>query len=129
MTDFTETDRDNETAKLFLDSWGSSSHPPEKWERWNYAETNYAPEFLSESDLGCDRDDCCTVLDFSLSEPEPPEGYRVAYHYPAGERECPWCGPGTGNEHDLETCKLCEGDGYLYWGEECLVVVFAPLIT
>lgn len=34
----------------------------------------------------------------------------------SGEVECPWCGSGTGNEHERATCELCEGDGLIYLG-------------
>lgn len=131
---YTETDRDNETAMVFLDTWGSTTYPPTPFDRWKWTEDG-APEWLSADDLSYDqdeyveKDECITVLDFSLSEPEPPTGYRLAYQYAAGERECPWCGCGTGEEHSRSECKLCEGSGYLYWGEECQVVVFAPLIS
>jgi hypothetical protein len=123
------SEHDSEIAKVFLDSWGGSSHPPEKWEKWAYAETDYAPEFLSADDLdGADPDSCVTVLDFSLCDPcEAPKGWRRVYQYAAGERACPWCGDGTGEEENRAQCKLCEGNGLLYWGEECQVVVFAPL--
>jgi hypothetical protein len=137
----TQTPEDMVRASIFLEYYGSSSHDPEQWHKWRYAETGYAPEWLSKDDLTddsqldfTDHDECVTVLDFSLSEPDPPEGWRVAYQYPAGEKDCPWCRPDNEpaeDEHQLKRseCKLCEGDGLLYWGEECVVVVFAPLPT
>ena len=112
--------RDEERAMVFLETHGSTTYPPEKWEKWRYAVTDYAPEWLTEVDA----DHCITVLDFSLSEVEPPEGYKVVQQYSAGEKSCPWCGDGTGEEGRRSECKLCEGDGLLYWGEECRVVVF-----
>ncbi len=135
----TQTPEDMVRASVFLEYYGSSSHDPKQWHRWRYAETDYAPEWLTKDDLSdgqldfSDRDDCVTVLDFSLATPEPPEGWRLAYQYQAGEKECPYCGdsyqgcdpPGPKREE----CKLCEGDGVLYWGEECMVVVFAPAMT
>jgi hypothetical protein len=29
------------------------------------------------------------------------------------ERECAWCGPGTGNEESSEECPRCDGDMYI----------------
>ncbi len=120
---------DCEKALVMLEAWGSTSHPSEPWERWLNVERNYAPEWLDKDDLqGADPDDCMTILDYSLSEPEAPEGWRLVYQYAAGEKECPWCGDGTGNEDTRADCKLCEGDGLLYQGEECQVCVFAPAL-
>lgn len=119
--------RDEERALVFLEAHGSTSYPPERFERWAFAITSYAPEWLTESDLGIEPDRCVTVLDYSLMNPEPPEGYRLAYQYAAGERECPWCGPGTdATAAERTACKLCD-EGLIYDGEECQVVVFAPL--
>lgn len=113
---------------VFLETWGSTTYPPTKWEGWGYAEENYAPEWLSKSDLdGVEPDMCVTVLHAGFSAPKAPVGYRVAYQWTVGERECPWCGPGTGNEHTRPSCELCNGDGLLYWGEDWQGVVFAPL--
>lgn len=58
-------------------------------------------------------------------KPRVPEGWRLVRVYnTAPERDCAWCGAGTGNEEARAECKLCEGDGHLYWGEEwCEVVV------
>ena len=30
------------------------------------------------------------------------------------EKDCPWCGSGTGNENARKGCLLCEGNGVLY---------------
>lgn len=119
---------DSERAMVFLGTHGSTTYPPQKWESWVYAETDYAPEWLGKSDLaGLDNDQCVTVLDFSLSDVTPPRGYRVLYQYAAGEKDCPWCGAGTGEESKRSQCDLCEHDGLLYWGEECQVVVMGPI--
>ncbi len=135
---YTEQDHDNEIAMVHLGTHGSTCYPPQKWHGWAHAETGYAPEWLSSDDLdGADPDDCTTVLDYSLSTPEAPDGWRLVSQYAAGETSCPWCGDGTGDYEigDVETteesrrkdCKLCEGDGYIYSGEECQVCVFAPI--
>jgi len=128
MSDDEETKLDLERAMVFLEQWGSTTYPPQQWERWRYAVTEYAPEWLDhESRKGCDPDSCVTVLDFTLADPVPPRGYRIVYQYQAGEKSCPWCGDGTGEESKRKECKLCEGDGLLYWGEECVVLVLAPI--
>lgn len=114
---------------IHLGTWGSTSYPPTEWEGFRHAETDYAPEWLSESELGCARDQCVTVLDYSLSEPRIPDGYRIAYQYQAGEHDCPDCGPGTGDyegKPEPGKCTLCEGSGHIYSGEECTVLVLAP---
>ncbi len=128
---YTDDQREETIAMIHLDTWGSTSYPPVRWERWRFAETDYAPEWLSESDLGCEHDQCVTVLDYSLRDPVIPEGYRVAYQYQAGEKECPDCRPDD-HEEDYEgqpkrsECTLCEQSGYIYSGEECVVLVLAP---
>lgn len=123
-------ERDLRIAMVFIGTEGSTTYPPQHWESWRYAETDYCPEFL-ESELrakGIEPDKCVTVLDFSLTDdPKPPRGYRVVYQFGAGEQSCPDCGEGTGNESERRNCPLCEGDGLLYWGEECQVVVLAPI--
>ncbi len=124
-----DTDRQNTIAMIHIGTWGSTSYPPTAWEGFAHAESSYAPEWISESELGCDRDDCVTVLDYSLGEPKIPEGYRIAYQFQAGEHDCPECGPGTGDyEGKPETgkCELCKGDGIICSGEECTVLVLAP---
>jgi len=126
---YSEQDRENTIAMIHLGTWGSTSYPPTHWERWAFAESDYAPEWLSESDLGCERDQCVTVLDYSLGEPRIPDGYRVAYQYQAGEHDCPDCGAGTGDyegKPEPGKCTLCEGSGHIYSGEECVVLVLAP---
>ncbi len=125
----TEAQREDIVAQIHIGTWGSTSYPPVAWEGFAHAETDYAPEWLSESELGCDRDQCVTVLDYSLGDPKIPDGYRIAYQYQAGEHECPDCGPGTGDyegKPEPSKCELCEGSGYIYSGEECVVLVLAP---
>lgn len=128
----TPEERNQTVAMIHLETWGSTTYPPEKWGKWRWAEKDYAPEWLTEDDLGCDPDSCVTVLDFSLSVPEAPAGYRLVYQYAAGEHECHECHPDDQpSEFDGQTrqseCELCEGDGYIYSGEECQVCVFAPV--
>lgn len=129
MNEDSPSDLDLRRAMSFLETEGSTTYPPQRWESWGYAETDYCPEWL-ERELrgkGIEPDSCVTVLDFSLSDPTPPRGYRVVYQYAGGEKSCPDCGDGTGNESERDNCALCEGDGLLYWGEECQVVVLAPI--
>jgi hypothetical protein len=131
-------------AMCYLETEGSTSYPPTRWEfkdddgnehAYAYSEDNYAPEWLSERDLGCDRDQCVSVVDFGYGEAAVPAGYRIAYQYEIGEPECPWCGDGTGDyemadgeistqESRRATCELCERGGRLY--ETGSIVVFAP---
>ena len=127
---YTEEQIQQTRAMVLLGTFGVTSYPPEHWERWQYAETAYAPEWLSESELVCDPDRCVTVLDYSLSAPEPPAGYRLAYQYAAGEKECPDCEDSYQDEDSIkrEDCKLCDGSGYIFDGEECQVCIFAPLL-
>lgn len=125
MARLTKSQRDRTIAHVFLEEYGSTSYLPVRWKGYRYAITNYAPEWLTESDLNAEPDQCVTVLDFG-GRSDAPNGWTEVYRYEAGERECPWCGPGTGNEHTRPECKLCEGNGMLYWGDDCQVVVFAP---
>lgn len=54
------------------------------------------------------------------------EGWTFVRSYNASvERECPWCGPGTGDEHRRAECKLCEGDGLIYEGDGFSEAVFS----
>lgn len=124
----TDKERDARIAAVFIGTEGSTTYYPETWEAWKHAETEYAPEFL-HSELrskGIDPESCVTVLDYDW-DLDAPRGYRRVYQFSAGEAHCPDCGNGTGNEGLRASCKLCDGDGLLYWGEECQVVVFAPI--
>lgn len=132
-------------AMVMLETYGSTSYPPQTWERWRFAETNYAPKWLTAEDLdGAEPDECVTVLDYSLREPEAPEGWKLVYQYAAGEKDCPDC-EGSGNApadgadssdvlfpnaagETRRACPLCKGEGLLYEGEECQVCVFRPLV-
>jgi hypothetical protein len=117
--------RDREIAMVMLGTHGSTTYPPKRWHKWRWCERDYYPEWLEHECLRYAPQQTRTVLDFSLREPKAPRGWKVVCQYAAGERECPWCGPGTGNESERPKCRLCEGDGLLYWGEECQVVVMA----
>lgn len=50
---------------------------------------------------------------FDASAPVLPRGWMHVGTFTHGERGCPWCGPGTGNEDGREDCDLCEGFGYV----------------
>jgi hypothetical protein len=136
MAEYTDEMREAETALVLIGEHGSTTSTDEPWERWKWVMRDSAPDFLGRDSLqGADPWDCMTVLDFGLNgDPEAPIGWRLVYRCGAGERECPWCGPGTGDDDDGKSpeerrpdCKLCEGDGVLYWGEECQICVFAPI--
>ena len=84
---------------------------------------DHAPEWSCNRDSDWWRWDgeYITVLDLTgvgcLNAPDKARGKRKVYSYIASERECSWCGDGTGEEDGREDCDLCEGDGYLYQGE------------
>lgn len=48
---------------------------------------------------------------------------RVATFGAAEERDCWWCGDGTGNEGERARCALCEGDGYVGAGPGQLITL------
>jgi len=79
---------------------------------------DHAPEWACNADPDADY---LTVLDLSgmgsRKAPDRARGKRWVYSYIASERECPWCGTGTGCEDDRPECQLCEGEGLLYQGE------------
>ncbi len=145
----TQEQIDNERNLVALELWGSTSGMLTKWEGktedgedFSYAACKdiYAPDWLSESDLGCERDECVTVVHQSyFSAPRVPAGYRIADQYNQPEKECPWCNPSYVEGCEPESpylagdktkpeCPLCEGSdrGYIYFGDDCSVVVFAP---
>ena len=84
---------------------------------------DHAPEWACNRDSEWWRWDgeYITVLDLTgvgcLDAPDNARGKRKVYSYVTGERGCPWCGPGTGEEDSREDCDLCEGEGLLYQGE------------
>lgn len=120
-----DMERDAEIAMVMLENWGETSTPPEKWEKWAWAVTDYCPDHL-ERELGYG--EFVTVLDFSTRAlAEAPDGWENVHQYGAGEKSCPWCGDGTGEEERRSECTLCQGNGTLYWGDECQVVVFKKL--
>ena len=86
-----------------------------------------APAYAAE--LG-DLDEARTaILDCLFGFPDPPPGWqRVASFSSSGERECWWCGNGTGNEGERDACKLCEGDGLVHLGEGWCEVVLARTV-
>lgn len=100
---------------------------PLRFRRYHIAGSKYqgmdvAPEWMCNRDSEWWRwdSDYITVFDFSGGYCMPPEqarGKRRVASYVASERECPWCGTGTGNEDARESCDLCEGEGLLYHGE------------
>jgi hypothetical protein len=139
-TDLTpEQRREQQQAMVYLDTWGSTTYPPEEWSGYGYAETDYAPEWalcdgavpeLPERATGSR---CVTVLHCGWSEPRKVAGYTAHVLGPCGERECPECeATGLGRDVDgepmpAEKCRLCEGDKYIYWGEEWSLVVYVQI--
>lgn len=142
-SDKVENWRQETTAIVFLDAWGSTCSLDEKWNGHGYCLRDYCPEWLSEekweiNGYEVDHDCCITVLrcgwgsSYEPADPEEIDGYRLMYTYPCGERECPECEGWKewqiDHPEDKETpCPLCKGDKYLYWGEEWRVCVYAPI--
>lgn len=50
---------------------------------------------------------------FDNGAPRLPRGWVHVGTFAHGERECPWCGAGTGNEDARADCDFCEGYGYV----------------
>jgi len=110
--------RETEQAMVFLDTHGSTTYPPKRWRGYRWAERDYIPDWLA-SEHGLSGDEGITVLANLFGDPGPKSepGFKCLGSYQCGERECPWCGPGTDNESERADCKLCEGDGVIYWGK------------
>jgi len=126
---YNEESREQTQATIFLETWGSTSYPPTRLEYrardgskhvYRWAESGYAPEWLSKSDDldGCDRDSCVTVLHYGFGDIVPPVGMRELYQYQCGEKECPDC-EGKGKLPDEEWipedlrgtyCTLCNDE-------------------
>lgn len=124
--------RDEQTAMVLMGCYGSQSSLDEAWHGYGYHCDAFVPDGFGDQCPGSDW--CHTVLHAGFSEPRVPAGYRLAVQFACGEHECPWCGPGTGEDDDGKgpeerrpDCKLCEGGGTLYWGENWSVCVFAPI--
>jgi len=117
---------------------------PDEWDGmisyWYEGTSDYATE------LGNLDEARTALLDCLFGYPEPPKGWtQVASFRSSGERECWWCGPGTGWDGTTEQgrareaepvtpptgyrskqdCPLCEGDGHIYLGEGWCEVVYA----
>lgn len=126
-----EAQLDTNQALLFMEAWGSGdtlvSEPFDG--RYRYAISDYAPEFVNEELPERVRDHfggVVTVL--CIDEPKVP-GYTVAYRYQAGERECPGLefeDHHADNDGNHQDCSFCEGNDYIYWGEEWQVFVLVP---
>jgi hypothetical protein len=106
------------------------AHPdfPDEWDGLIAYWYEGQPHYAALPDLGLDHDDevRTAILDCLFGHPESPPGWRrVASFRSSGERECWWCGDGTGNEEHREHCRLCEGDGLIYLGEGWCEVVYA----
>lgn len=68
------------------------------------------------------------ILDCLCGPPEPPPGWKqVASYSSSGEADCWWCGEGTGNGHQCDTCGVCEGDRFVYMGDGWFEVVYVPV--
>jgi len=111
-------------ADVLMGSYGEFSDLPNH--DGGYTREEYAPSWLTE----VNHDDCTTKLVTCMTRsPEEfaPPGMELVSSWACGERECPDCGPGTGNEEYRLHCKLCEGDGLIYWGDEWCVAVYRRL--
>lgn len=98
-------------------------------ELWHEGAPDYAKSECREfaREVGANPWQIRTVLTSELyGEIATPRGWmRLAHYADSGERDCWWCGEGTGNEGDRAKCKLCEGDGYVYLGDGWREIVFA----
>lgn len=134
MTDQDEEQLDRaRCACLFgIDEGELGDEPWEGFAYWYEGVPEWAADDFSRDERNSPSGRYRTVIRPLLSgarDMRVPEGWHLAKLYnSAPERECAWCGPGTGNEDSRAECKLCEGDGLLYWGEEwCEVVLEQPL--
>lgn len=118
--------KEAEQALVLLGEHGSQSSLDDPWHGYAFHVAT-APEYLSLDELGAEHSYCHTVLHNGLSDPKAIPGFRVAYQFTTGEQECPWCGPCSGEEVKPEECKLCDGSQIIYWGDDWVGLVFAPI--
>lgn len=113
--------RDLVQASVFLEMWGSASDLPEHWKNWKYS-FDFAPEWLNEMK----DQECVSVLHNGYADLKIPKGYSLVFTGSVGEKECVWCGESYRTEDgpSQDDCQLCEGSGWLYWGEEWQLLVF-----
>ena len=129
----TEIDIERERIQCVFGLGGGELHEahadfPDEWDGviawWYEGVPDYATE-LGDLDDGART----AIIDCMFGFPESPEGWkRVASFSSSGERDCWWCGDGTGNEDERDVCQLCEGDGVVYLGEGWCEVVYVPLL-
>lgn len=135
----------HEADERFPDEWDG----PDGIAHWYDGPPEYASELKDANLVECpacegtgmdgDLDDCeqcdgrgledrevrTAIIDVLYGFPEPPDGWeRIASFTSSGERECWWCGDGTGNEDERDDCQLCEGDGLVYLGDGMAEVVY-----
>jgi hypothetical protein len=115
---------ETEQALLFMEAWGTGDTLVDELfdGQYAYAIEDYAPDFVNEELPPQFQDHYGGVVTVLCVGTPKVEGYRVVYCYQAGEREC----PGLQMEDHDENCPLCEGDKYVYWGEEWQVHVLVP---
>ena len=133
MTDLTETQLDRaRCAALFgVDEGDLGDEPFDGHAYWYEGVPEWAEGHFSRDERHSPSGRYRTLIVACVDDkPTVPEGWRlVRLYHSASERDCAWCGTGTGNEASRSTCRLCEGDGLLYWGEEwCEIVIEQPLL-
>lgn len=89
------------------------------------------PEYVTVAELGLDFDSCgevrTAIVCCIFGPPAPPDGWRqVATYSSSGEAPCWSCVGGADGDRDgnTEGCKLCDGDGYVYFGDGWAEVVY-----
>ena len=100
-------------AEVLLSVEGTGETPV-RWRRWRWT--------IDHDPIEPSREDCVSVLNNCFSDPYVPRGYELVANYSVGNPECLWCE--TEGVIDGKTCELCEGDGYIYWGDEWGILVF-----
>jgi len=114
---------DLEQALVFLDAWGTGETLDEKsFQGHKYVISDYAPEWVQLPAEYADHGGVVTLLAVMMGESAKFKGYRVLDSFGIGERECPY----RDQHREGEDCEVCEGDDYLYWGEEWSLVVLLP---
>jgi len=116
----TDTEKQNEQALLFMEAWGTGELIDDKtFHGYAFVISDYAPEFVNSELPEYNQHsftDTVTVMSTGLASKSPGdiEGYTSVYSYPAGEKECPF----KDDPDHGENCSLCEGDNYIYWGDD-----------
>lgn len=108
--------RENEEALLLMDAWGTGiTIDEEPFQGHRFVIRGYHPEWCSVPE----NDGVVTLLSVAVGKLTEFEGYRLFGSYGTGERTCPYI---EESEHE-KGCPLCQGDSFIYWGEEWRLVV------